>query len=105
VTSITRTVSLPVCTESWLTVRADCPGDPFDYSVLLWTRAVPTQESRIDVPMCVEYKVYSGLEGTGDIVSQGYALTNADVDYTVKVWVFMYTEGDEADAFRLRLPV
>jgi hypothetical protein len=35
--------------------------------------------------MCVEYKVYSGLNATGDFVSCGYDLTNADVDFTVKV--------------------
>ena len=35
--------------------------------------------------MCVTYKVYSNEDGSGNVVSQGYALTNADVDFTVKV--------------------
>ena len=61
------------------------PGDPYDYSVLLWTRAEPTESYRIDVPMCVTYKVYAGLDATGEVVTSGYALTSADVDYTVKV--------------------
>ena len=60
-------------------------GDPYDYSVLLWTRAYPTDNYRVDVPMCVEYKVYSGMNATGDVVSCGWALTNADVDFTIKV--------------------
>jgi hypothetical protein len=64
---------------------ADVPGDPYDYSVLLWTRAVPAEAYRIDVPMCVRYNVYSGENATGSVVSSGYALTNADVDFTVKV--------------------
>ena len=64
---------------------ADHLGDPFDTSIILWTRAVPTDSFRIDVPQCVEYKVYSGENGEGDVVSKGYSLTSSDVDYTVKV--------------------
>lgn len=45
----------------------------------------PTDAFRIDVPQCVEYKVYAGEDGEGEIVSQGYSLTSSDVDYTVKV--------------------
>jgi alkaline phosphatase D len=68
------------------TPRADFPlGDPYDYSVLLWTRVYPTDAFRIDIPQCVTYKVYDGENGTGKVVSEGYALTGPDVDYTVKV--------------------
>jgi hypothetical protein len=35
--------------------------------------------------MCVEYKVYSGANATGEAVTSGWALTNADVDFIVKV--------------------
>lgn len=38
--------------------------------------------------MCVEYKVYTGANATGNVVSTGYALTNAEVDFTVKVGLF-----------------
>jgi phosphodiesterase/alkaline phosphatase D-like protein len=65
--------------------RAEDPGDPYDTSVLLWTRAVPIGTYRVDVPMCVEYKVYSGANATGEAVTSGWALTNADVDFTVTV--------------------
>ena len=34
--------------------------------------------------MCVEYKVYADAEAS-DVVTCGYALTDADVDFTVKV--------------------
>lgn len=60
-------------------------GDPYDYSVLLWTRAVPTETYSVDVPQCVEYKVYTGENATGEVVSSGYALSNADLDFTYKV--------------------
>jgi len=39
-------------------------GDPYDYSVLLWTRAEPTAEAPIDIPVCVTYKVYDGQNKT-----------------------------------------
>lgn len=35
--------------------------------------------------MCVEYNVYSGANATGETATSGWALTNADVDFTVKV--------------------
>lgn len=35
--------------------------------------------------MCVRYKVYDGKDATGQVVSEGYALTNVDVDFTIKV--------------------
>lgn len=70
-------------------------GDPYDYSVLLWTRAEPTETYRLDVPMCVEFKVYSGMNATGDVVSCGYALSNQDVDFTFKV----EADGLQADTW------
>jgi hypothetical protein len=36
------------------------------------------------VPQCVEYKVWAG-DDESNVVSSGYALTGADVDWTVKV--------------------
>lgn len=39
-------------------------GDPYDHSVLLWTRAEPTAEAPVDIPVCVTYKVYTGQDGT-----------------------------------------
>jgi hypothetical protein len=43
--------------------------------------------------MCVEYKVYSGGNATGETVTSGWALTNANVDFTVKM-------GGRVRAFR-----
>ncbi|KAG7566918.1 hypothetical protein FFLO_01297 [Filobasidium floriforme] len=60
-------------------------GDPYDYSVLLWTRAEPTAEAPVDIPVCVTYKVYTGQDGTGSVVASGHAFTSYDVDFTVKV--------------------
>ncbi|WVR08378.1 hypothetical protein IAU60_005433 [Kwoniella sp. DSM 27419] len=59
-------------------------GDPFDYSVILWTRAVPADTYHIDIPQCVRYKVYQGDDANGEVVSEGWSLTGADVDWTVK---------------------
>jgi hypothetical protein len=33
----------------------------------------------------VTYKVYDGEDGKGKVVSEGFAFTGGDVDYTVKV--------------------
>ena len=68
-----------------LSCVADLLGDPWDTSIILWTRAEPTDTYRIDVPVCVKYKVWSSEDGTGDCVSSGWALTGEDVDWTVKV--------------------
>lgn len=65
-------------------VRADGVGDPYDTSVILWTRAFPSDDYLIDIPQCVTYKVYKGENATGDVVHQGWALTGGDVDWTVK---------------------
>ena len=58
------------------------PGDPFDYSVILWTRAKPTGAYRIDIPACVKYKVWTDDRS---VKSEGFSLTGADIDWTVKV--------------------
>lgn len=71
-------------------------GDPFDTSVLLWTRAVPTPyalnpsaaPSTIpdqSVPVCVSFSVFSNEALSGRPVSTGEAFTSYDVDFTVKV--------------------
>ncbi|KAJ9093940.1 hypothetical protein QFC20_007026 [Naganishia adeliensis] len=65
--------------------HAVASGDPYDYSVLLWTRALPVEQAAVDVPVCVTYNVFDGLNGSGNAVSSGYAFTSYDVDFTVKV--------------------
>ncbi|TFY78407.1 hypothetical protein EWM64_g5606 [Hericium alpestre] len=65
-------------------------GDPFDTSVLLWTRAVPlTNETSPgpdqSVPVCVSYKVFTSPSLSGKPVNSGEAFTSYDVDFTVKV--------------------
>lgn len=44
--------------------HAVASGDPYDYSVLLWTRAEPTAVAPVDIPVCVTYKVFAGQDGT-----------------------------------------
>ncbi|KAG6883107.1 hypothetical protein C0993_007797 [Termitomyces sp. T159_Od127] len=66
-------------------------GDPFDTSVLLWTRAeaisppgstaLPDQS----VPVCVSYKIFSNPELSGNPADSGSAFTSYDVDWTLKV--------------------
>jgi alkaline phosphatase D len=43
--------------------HAVASGDPYDYSVLLWTRALPVEQATVDVPVCVTYNVFDGLNG------------------------------------------
>jgi alkaline phosphatase D len=60
------------CSDNWkldinplsLIAHSVASGDPYDYSVLLWTRAEPTAEAPVDIPVCVTYKVYTGQDGT-----------------------------------------
>lgn len=59
--------------------------------MILWTRAVPDKNARIDIPQCVTYKVYDKQDGSGKIVSQGWALTGPDVDYTIKVSLLFWS--------------
>nr|BAL02928.1 PhoD-like protein [Pholiota nameko] len=70
--------------------HAVASGDPFDTSVLLWTRAVPLSSSsgalpNVDVPVCVAYQVGTNPDLTGRIISYGERFTSYDVDWTVKV--------------------
>lgn len=82
-------------------------GDPYDDSVILWTRAAPTDDndrSNITVsgiaepfnhalesyvkasksPVCVEFKVATDSK-LKNVVDKGKLYTSSDVDYTVKV--------------------
>ncbi|KAI0673017.1 PhoD-like phosphatase-domain-containing protein [Trametes maxima] len=63
-------------------------GDPFDNSVLLWTRAVPdgpTLPSDVSIPVCVSFKIFDNDKLTGRPIDSGDAFTSYDVDHTVKV--------------------
>ena len=79
-------------------------GDPYDGSVILWTRVAPMYESvnsnatvhgyvplynhgpkqMSTAPVCVEFKV-AQTSDFSDVESSGTAYTSSDVDYTVKV--------------------
>lgn len=82
-------------------------GDPYEDSVILWTRAAPIEDndkSNVTVsgiaepfnhetesyvkasksPVCIEYKVGSD-SGLRNVVDRGTLYTSSDVDYTVKV--------------------
>lgn len=82
-------------------------GDPYDTSVILWTRASPTMDddkSNLTVsgnaplynhdteeyvrvskaPVCVDYKVATD-KAMRNCVDQGTVYTSSDIDYTVKV--------------------
>ncbi|KAJ3492307.1 hypothetical protein NLI96_g25 [Meripilus lineatus] len=65
-------------------------GDPFDTSVLLWTRAVPLQDDTgslpdQSVPVCVSWKIFDNSQLSGRPINSGEAFTSYDVDFTVKV--------------------
>ncbi len=55
-------------------------GDPLTDRVILWTRVTPVEEGQV----VVRWEVAEDAAFT-NIVSQGEGVTNADVDYTVKV--------------------
>lgn len=61
-------------------------GDPWDTSVILWTRAVPSHSDSISdrVPICVKWEVTQD-PNFRNAVSRGEAFTSSDVDWTVKV--------------------
>ncbi|KAG5727629.1 Alkaline phosphatase D [Termitomyces sp. T112] len=65
-------------------------GDPFDTSVLLWTRAEaisPAGSNALpdqSVPVCVSYKISTSSDLSGEVDS-GSAFTSYDVDWTLKV--------------------
>ncbi|KAJ3798698.1 PhoD-like phosphatase-domain-containing protein [Lentinula aff. detonsa] len=66
-------------------------GDPFNTSVLLWTRAVPvsppgtTELPDQSVPACLSFKISTSPDLQGDIIDSGDAFTSYDVDWTLKV--------------------
>ncbi|KAF7294999.1 Alkaline phosphatase D [Mycena indigotica] len=60
-------------------------GDPFDTSVLIWTRAFPLGAGPDQsVPVCVSYDVFSSPGMQGKPVQSDQAFTSWDVDFTVK---------------------
>ncbi|KAJ3859945.1 PhoD-like phosphatase-domain-containing protein [Lentinula novae-zelandiae] len=66
-------------------------GDPFNTSVLLWTRAVPVSPSNTtqlpdqSVPACLSFAIYTSLDLQGEPIDTGEAFTSYDVDWTLKV--------------------
>ncbi|KAM5534094.1 hypothetical protein V8D89_012275 [Ganoderma adspersum] len=62
-------------------------GDPFESSVLLWTRAVPVGSHLPDqsIPVCVSFKIFDNANLSGRPVDSGDAFTSYDVDWTLKV--------------------
>ncbi|KAF8893591.1 PhoD-like phosphatase-domain-containing protein [Infundibulicybe gibba] len=64
-------------------------GDPFDTSVLLWTRAVPVasngQLPDQSVPVCISFEIHTTPTLSGRPVDSGEAFTSYDVDFTLKV--------------------
>ncbi|KAJ3551378.1 hypothetical protein NM688_g4737 [Phlebia brevispora] len=64
---------------------ASMQGDPFDTSVLLWTRAVPIGTPDQSVPVCVSFKIFDNPNLNGKPLDSGEAFTSYDVDWTLKV--------------------
>ncbi|KAI3610837.1 alkaline phosphatase [Moniliophthora roreri] len=66
-------------------------GDPFDTSVLLWTRAVPVSPDGTNelpdqsVPACLSFKISSNSDLSGTPLDAGEVFTSYDVDWTAKV--------------------
>lgn len=44
--------------------HAVASGDPYDYSIILWTRALPVQEAQVDTPACLTYAVYENEDAS-----------------------------------------
>ena len=60
-------------------------GDPFDDSVLLWTRALPINGvADQSVPVCVSFKIFNNPQLSGRPLDSGEGFTTYDVDFTVK---------------------
>ncbi|KAI1089946.1 PhoD-like phosphatase-domain-containing protein [Rostrohypoxylon terebratum] len=82
-------------------------GDPYDDSVILWTRAAPSSDNnksnvtvsgyvplydhsteeyvvKSNSPVCVDWKI-SASKSFNHVVDSGRAYTSSDIDYTVKV--------------------
>lgn len=101
-------------------------GDPYPYSVILWTRCAPVQDDVKDnstvsgdvplynpvpvynqqvekpppastAPVCLNYKVATDKALT-KVVDSGTAYTSSDVDYTLKVWM-CFSIRDEENQF------
>jgi alkaline phosphatase D len=65
-------------------------GDPFDTSVILWTRAEPLSSSSgllpdQSVPVCVSFKIGTSKDLSGHPIDSGEVFTTYDIDFTVKV--------------------
>ncbi|KAF9452393.1 PhoD-like protein [Macrolepiota fuliginosa MF-IS2] len=65
-------------------------GDPFDTSVILWTRAMPLPSSSgqlpdQSVPVCVSFKIGTAKDLSGRPSDSGEVFTTYDIDFTVKV--------------------
>ncbi|THG99644.1 hypothetical protein EW026_g2760 [Hermanssonia centrifuga] len=61
-------------------------GDPFDDSILLWTRAVPLGSGPDQsVPVCVSFKIFDNAKLSGKPLDSGEAFSSYDVDFTLKV--------------------
>jgi hypothetical protein len=66
-------------------------GDPFDTSVLLWTRAVPVSPANSSelpdqsMPACVSFKISTSESLSGEPVDTGTAFTSYDIDWTAKL--------------------
>ncbi|KAH8824649.1 PhoD-like phosphatase-domain-containing protein [Flagelloscypha sp. PMI_526] len=83
-------------------------GDPWDKSVILWTRAAPANGASPDVsvPICVAWRI--STDPDGDLLDSGEAFTSYDVDWTVKVeasnlspdsrYVYQFTDCTNRDS-------
>ncbi|KAJ4480605.1 PhoD-like phosphatase-domain-containing protein [Lentinula edodes] len=66
-------------------------GDPFNTSVLLWTRAVPVSPSNTtqlpdqSIPACLSFAISTSPDLQGEPIDTGEAFTSYDVDWTLKV--------------------
>ena len=87
----TSSYAEPIHLEQWPGFHAlSSKWDPFDSSVILWTRTVPksldgtTLLPDKSLPACVSYRVYTSAL-SGKPVSSGESFTSYDVDWTVKV--------------------
>lgn len=84
-------------------------GDPYDDSVILWTRAAPTMDNDksnttvsgyvelfthetdkfvqdSEDTVCVDWEIYTKTDGKkGKVASKGRVYTSSEIDFTVKV--------------------
>ncbi|PFH50642.1 hypothetical protein AMATHDRAFT_3720 [Amanita thiersii Skay4041] len=65
-------------------------GDPFDTSIILWTRAVPVSPAGStslpdqSVPVCVNFRI-STSQDFSNVADSGAIFTSYDIDFTAKV--------------------